>query len=133
MLNNPMTLLDLTTIHSALNSCSGSVKHLHEGKPIDVSFRFTGKTRLAIADAVIALEPKIKAFGEAKKACMSQHGGPWEKDESTPAQAACRAELDAMLAVEVESPKFALPLSEFIDDANPVPSEVIRILRPFLK
>lgn len=125
-----MTKQDLITVNAALESCSGSVTLLKDDKPTAVHFRFSGKTRLSIADAQLALEPQIKAIESATKAIVKQHGGPWEKP--CDAQAACQAELDDMLNAPADI-AFTLPLAEFERDDNPVPAAVIKILRPYLK
>ena len=127
----PTTKADLFKVHQALDSCSGGVTLLKDGQPTTVNFRFTGKTRLAIADALIALEPQVQAIKKAADAVVKQYGGPWEKACSE--QQACQKELQAIDEEEAAIPEFTLPLDEFQKDDNPVPASIIKTLRAYLK
>lgn len=127
----PTTKADLIHISKALEACSGGVTLLKDGAPVVVNFRFSGKTRLAIADSLIELEPQVKAIEKASKEIVKQHGGPWEK--TCPEEQACRAELAAIEAQETIAPEFTLPLAEFEKDDNPVPAAIIKTLRPYLQ
>lgn len=122
---------DLLSINGVLEALSGAVTILHEGKPTQVHFTFSGATRLAIADAQEAQEAILKPVKAAEKALIKQNGGPW----ALPCleQKQCSEEIEAMREKEIEIPAFELPLAEFVKDSNPVPASFIKVLRPYLK
>lgn len=127
-----MKLIQLLKIHQALSSLSGSATHLHEGKPVQVSFRFTGATRLAIAKGVRLLTPFVEDHKAAASALVKQYGGPWESPCAEQGQAT--AEIYALEQAEVENaPAISLPEAEFTHDDNPVPPAVLEVLLDYLK
>ena len=130
-----MTFLQLIELNEALAALSGGITQQHDGKAQQIAFRFTGKTRLAIARLSASLKPHIDAFHAAKGEIVKQHGGPFTQvaQEAQAGLAAANAEIRKLAAEPCELPPFdPLPLPEFVADDNPVPPAVLAVLLPYL-
>jgi hypothetical protein len=127
-----MKLISLLQLHAALTQLSGSVTHLVEGKALQVAFRFTGLTRLAIAKAIRSLAGHVADHKAAVSEIVKQHGGPW--GEPCEEHAKAIAEIHTLEQAEVaDAPTFSLPLSEFTHDDNPVSPAVLEVLLDHLE
>ncbi|WP_395752499.1 hypothetical protein [Prosthecobacter sp.] len=126
--------MKILQLHAALSSLSGAVTHMHEGRPVQAHFRFTGATRMAIAKAVRVLTPFVEDHKTAVSGIVKQMGGPWEEQVVCENRARAIEEIRALEAVMVEGvPVIALPMAEFVHDDNPVPPAVLEVLLDHLK
>jgi hypothetical protein len=129
-----MKLAQILQLHAALSSLSGSITHLHEGRPVQAFFRFTGATRLAIARAVRQLTPFVEDHKAAASAIVKQLGGPWEENVLGENRARAVEEIRALEEGVMENvPTLSLPEAEFTHDDNPVPPAILETLLDHLK
>lgn len=127
-----MTNQQLIKLRDALTALSGGVTQLHQGKPVEVMFRFTGSTRFEIARFSRAVKQLLEPFDDAREAIIRQHGGPFTV-AGAPGHAEATAELSKLLSAEVATTLTGtLPKDEFMANDNPVPPELIEALIDFM-
>jgi len=128
-----MTNQQLIKLRDALGALSGSVTQLHQGKPVDVTFRFTGSTRFEIARFSRAVKQLLEPFDDAREAIIRQHGGPFTA-AGAPGHAEATAELSKLLDADVTAVlNYTLPKDEFLANDNPVSPELIEALIDFIQ
>lgn len=127
-----MTNQQLIKLRDALTALSGGVTQLHQGKPVEVMFHFTGSTRFEIARFSRAVKQLLEPFDDAREAIIKQHGGPFTV-AGAPGHVEATAELSKLLDTKVTAAlNYTLPKDEFLANDNPVPPELIEVLIDFL-
>jgi hypothetical protein len=127
-----MTFSDLNNLDAALAQLSGAYTQIVDQKPVAISLRFTGATRLKIARFHAAVKTALAPYQTASEAIQKQHGGPFDKPGQTGYAEAIK-EITELLKTEGGEVVAELPEAEFTRDDNPVPPAVLQVLLPFLQ
>lgn len=128
-----MTLLKALQLNASLENLSGYVSQLHEGKPVQVSFKFSGDTRFQIASISRKISGYKETFSKAREEIIKQYGGPWESSVTNTDKDKAEQEIRALLEKEIEDIELTLPKKEILSDDNPIPPAAIESLLDYIK
>ena len=131
-----LNINQIANLANALDSLSGYVIGLTNGKPVTVPYKFTGKTRWNIAKNVGVLKKILETFDEARKALVAQvtNGKGFASDSPDQEGYAEFQALIKPLTTEDHEVEGLLNIcaDDILKDENPVPSGIIEILMPLL-
>jgi len=128
-----MTLLKALQVGVILDNLSGYVTHLHDGKPIQLSFKFSADTRFHIASVSRKINEYRDTYEKARVEIIKQHGGPWEKEVVSKDKENAERDIKDLLDKDVEDVGLILPKKEILSDDNPIPPATIESLLDYIK
>jgi hypothetical protein len=133
-----LKVVDVISLNQALSLLDGAQKVVPQGdapaKIVIVPYDFSGKTRWAIAQNLIALQPHAKAADDARNALVKQIGGEAGgiKADDAAKIAKFTVAYNELLIQPVTVELTKIPLADLKLDINALPPSVLAILSPII-